>query len=211
MKKTLTDKFVILGHKNFSEKDKLVFLYSDEHGKLKVIAKGARSITSKFTGHLETLNFCTANLYFGPKNIILTDISTNKSHFRKRKCLSTISHAIRIAEISNKIIYENQQIENLEPLISETIKNLKVSGKKSLIFTAYIIKILDKLGVIPDLRETKVSLEEKYVKFLNFVKEKPFSEIEKISPTKAEKEKIQQIITLLIEKEIGPTPSLFSF
>ncbi|MFH1533803.1 MAG: DNA repair protein RecO [Nitrospirota bacterium] len=211
MKKTLTDKFIILGHKNFFEKDKLVFLYSDEHGKLTAIAKGARSITSKFTGHLETLNFCIANLYFGPKNIILTDIYTDKSHFKNRKCLSTISHAIRIAEISNKIIYENQQIENLESLISETLKNLKSSGKKSLIFTAYIIKILDKLGVIPDFRETKVSLEEKYVKFINFIKEKPFSEIEKISPTKAEKERIQQIITLLIEKEIGPTPSLFSF
>jgi DNA repair protein RecO len=210
MRKTLTDKFIILGHKNFSEKDKLVFLYSDEHGKIKAIAKGSRSITSKFTGHLETLNFCTANLYFGPKNVILTDITTNKSHFRTRKNLSTISHAIQIAEISNRIIFENQQVENLESLIDTTLENLKSSKKKSLIFTAYIIKILDRIGVIPDLRETKVSLEEKYVKFLIFIKEKPFSEIKKIVLTKAEKEKIHQITLSLIEKEVGFTPSLFS-
>jgi len=210
MRKTLTDKFIILGHKNFSEKDKLVFLYNDEHGKIRAIAKGSRSITSKFTGHLETLNFCTANLYFGPKNVILTDITTDKSHFKKRKNLSTISHAIQIAEISNRIIFENQQVENLEPLINTTLENLKSSRNKSLIFTAYIIKILDKLGVIPDFRETKVSLEEKYVKFLNFIKEKPFSEIERITLTKPEKEKIQQITASLIEKEVGFMPSFFS-
>ena len=40
--KTATLKCIILGHKNFSDKDKLVFLYNEELGKLRVIAKGAR-------------------------------------------------------------------------------------------------------------------------------------------------------------------------
>jgi len=63
---------IVLGSKNFMESDKIVHLYSEDLGKIRAIAKGARRITSKFVGHLETLNLVTASLYFGPKNTILT-------------------------------------------------------------------------------------------------------------------------------------------
>ncbi len=206
--KTATLKCIILGHKNLSDKDKLVFLYNEELGKLRVIAKGARRITSKFTGHLETLNFCTANLYFGPKNIILTEISTDKIHLRKRNNLQTITRALQIAEITNKMLYENQTLEALTDLIKQTLKHLTSSPKKSLIFTAYIIKLLDKSGTIPDFKTTKVSLEKKYVKFFNFIKNESFPEIKKISLTKKETQYILSITANLIEKEIGQTVNL---
>lgn len=206
--KTQTLNCIILGNINLSDKDKMVFLYNEELGKLKTIAKGARSITSKFTGHLETFNFCTANLYFGPKNIILTDISTNKTHFRDRNNLKTISSALQMAEITNKVIYENQQIEGFETLLTQTLQHLETSEKKSLILTAYIIKILDKIGLIPNLKETKVSLKDKYTKFFNFIKEKSFNEIEKISLSKSEKEKVLSITDTIIENSLGFTLKL---
>ncbi len=201
--KSLNVKCIILGHKNFSEKDKLVFLYTQDLGKIKAIAKGSRSITSKFTGHLETLNFCTAKLYFGPKNIILTEITTDKIYFRKRTSLGTISNALDIAEITNQLLFENQKFKNLSKLIETTIKHLKSSRKKTLIKIAYIIKLLDKSGLIPDFKQTKISCEEKYIKFFNFIKSKSYSEIEKIKLTKSEKSYIKEVAKNLIHKETG--------
>jgi DNA repair protein RecO (recombination protein O) len=198
--KTKNIKCIILGHKNFFEQDKIIYFYNDELGKIQAIAKGARKLTSKFTGHLETLNFCTATIYFGSKINILTEIATDETSFRKRNNLKTISNALQIAKITSNILYENQNLEKLSELLRTTIKHLKTSRKKSLITTAYTIKLLDKFGTIPDLKETKTSLQGKYLKFFNFIKTKPFSEIEKITLTKKEKQYIENFTQELLER-----------
>ena len=86
--RNISEKCVILGHKNFNESDKLVFLYSDKFGRIKAIAKGARKITSKFTGHLETLNICFVTLYFGPRNIIITELSQDEENIKIKNTFS---------------------------------------------------------------------------------------------------------------------------
>lgn len=218
--KNLKTKCIILGKKNYGETDKLVFLYSEEFGKIKAIAKGARKITSKFTGHLETLNSCIVELYNGPKNIILQEIITENTPFRSRKSLSAISSAINIAEITNKSLFENQILENLPALINETLKLLLSSQKKTLITISYLIKFFDLMGVVPDfsklfgthdLAGNKKFAEEKYQKFFNFVKTKPLKDILKINLTKEEKNKIVNFTQNMIFKEIDKPVKLSLF
>lgn len=203
--KSITTKCIILGHKNFGETDKLIFLYSDELGKIKVIAKGARRITSKFTGHLETLNFCIASLYFGPRNTILTEIITDKNYLREKRTLRRLKSVIQIAEITNQMLFENQSLENLSKLIQKTILHTATSKKPELISIAYIIKLLDKVGLIPDFKQTSLNLEEKYLKFFNFIKKKSLREIENITLTKEEKFIIQKFVKELIQEQTNQT------
>jgi DNA repair protein RecO (recombination protein O) len=195
--KNLTAQFIILGNKNFGEFDKLIFLYCKELGKIKVIAKGARKITSKFIGHLETLNFCNASLYFGPKNIILREISTEQNYLKNNFHLPAIENALKIAEITNKTLFENQTLDDLEKLISEALKHLKIPEKESLIKIAYMIKLLDKAGQVPDFKTLETKLEQKYLKFFTFVKERPFREIKNIQLQKNEEAKIENLISRL--------------
>lgn len=211
--KNLKTKCIILGKKNFGETDKLVFLYSEEFGKIKAIAKGARKITSKFTGHLETLNSCIVELYNGPKNIILQEIVTENTPFRSRKSLSAISSAINIAEITNKALFENQVLENLPALINETLKLLLSSRKKTLITVSYLIKFFDKMGVVPDFSKLygKKFAEQKYQKFFNFIKTKSLKDILKIKLSKKEKNKIINFTQNMILKEIDKPVKLSLF
>jgi DNA repair protein RecO (recombination protein O) len=196
--KTVNTEAVILGHKNLGEKDKIKFLYTKEFGKLRAIAKGSRSIKSKFTGHLETLNFCKASLYFGPKNIIITEVSTKKTYLKKRNCLNTITKALEIAEFTNSLLYENQKLEALNEILEESLKFITTKTKKDLIKKAYIIKLLDKSGNIPDFKNIKSNIEEKYLKFLNYLKKESLTNIEKIKLTKKEEEKIEILIQKII-------------
>ncbi|MBD3360522.1 DNA repair protein RecO [Candidatus Peregrinibacteria bacterium] len=197
--KTATTRCIILGHKDFGESDKIIYLYSEELGKIRAIAKGARKITSRFTGHLETLNICTASLYFGPKNIILREISTEKNFFKLRKSLKTISNSLQIAEITNHMLFENKTLDKLIELLENTINHIQTSRKKSLIKTAYLIKLSDKAGMIPDFKQTKIPTGLKYSKFFNFIKNKPYKEIEKISLTKRETKNIKKITNELLQ------------
>lgn len=189
---------VILGHRDFTENDKLIFLYTEEFGKIKVIAKGARKITSKFTGHLETLNFAVAEIYFGPKNIILKEIITIKNFKKIRENLERLSAAIEIAEITNQILYENQKIDNLIELLTTTLQQLSTSNKPSLTSQAYMIKIFDRSGLIPDFKNITSNLDQKYLKFFHYLKTQPLNAIEKITLTENESFTIKQLIKKII-------------
>lgn len=194
-------KCVILGHKNFGEADRFIFLYCDEFGKTKAVAKGARKITSKFMGYLETLNVCFANLYFGPNNIIITEISQDEDSRMIKENLETLSGALQIAEITSQLLPENQPLDNLLKLIEKTLKHLTETKKPELIAIAYIVKLLDKTGLLPDFKTTKVDLSTKYLKFLEYLKKESLTDIEKIKLTKIEQKHITEFLKRWIEQE----------
>lgn len=198
--KNATADAIILGNKNFGETDKLVFLYCKGLGKIKAIAKGARKITSKFTGHLITLNFCRVSLYFGPRNIILTEIiSLTQKTERIKNELNHLQAGLRIAEITNKMLHENEEVPDLEKLLKHTLYHLKNSQKPELISLAYIIKLLEKQGLMPEFRELKTKIQEKYLKFFNYIITQNYGKIEKIALKKTEKAHIENIILKLIQ------------
>lgn len=197
--KTLSTTCIILGHKNFGEADKLIYLYIKELGKIKAIARGARKITSKFAGHLETTNFCKISLYFGPKNTIITEISSFKNFKTLRENLDKLNCALKIAEISNRVLMENQQLENLSELLETNLDHLAISQKPELITYSYLLKILDLAGLIPDFKSINTNMETKYLKFLNFIKTNSLKHIEKIKLENEEKQELDKIFDRIIQ------------
>ncbi len=197
--KTLSAQCVILGHKNFGENDKLIFLYIKELGKIKAIAKGARKMTSKFTGHLETMNFCNTSLYFGPRNIIITEIVATKNFKLIRENFEKLSTALKIAEISNKLLMESQQIDTLIDLLEETLTYLEKCKNPELVSYSYLIKMLHLVGFFPDLKSIHTNIDIKYLKFLNFLKTSSLKEIENIQIQDDEKIEIDKILSNFME------------
>jgi DNA repair protein RecO (recombination protein O) len=194
-------KCIILGHKNISEKDKLIFLYNEEMGKIKAIARGSRKITSRFTGHLETLNLCNASLYFGPKTTLITEIETIEDFKKMDYTLANLLSVLQVVEITDKILYENQRLENLIKLIEKTIKHLKSSKNPELIAMAYIVKILDKVGLLPDFHEINFQ-KEKYRKLFLDLQNKSLSEVEEISLDKTTDSYTKKTIKTFIESQL---------
>ena len=197
--KNVSTNAIILGNKNFGENDKIVFLYCKEIGKCRVMAKGARKISSKFTGHLETLNLANVDLYFGPRNIILREILTIKNFKKIRENLDKSTCAIQIAKTTNDLLFDDQKIEQLINLIEETLKMLSNSDKTFLITQSYILKLLDRIGLIPDFKNTETKISEKYLKFFNFIKNQPLNKIEKIKLNKKEQETINNYMKKFLQ------------
>ncbi len=197
--KNLTTSCIILGHKNLGENDRIIFLYTEKRGKIRAIAKGARKLTSKFTGHLETLNPCEIELYFGPRQTIITEVISKKNLLKNIKDLKTIEATLKIAEITNRMIFEDQIIENLIPLIKETLNKITTNKEKiELIKNAYIIKLLNKTGFGPDFKENNLKLKKKYIKFFKYIKTHSITEINKIKLNTEEKTYIENITEQLL-------------
>ncbi|MFA5947978.1 MAG: DNA repair protein RecO [Candidatus Gracilibacteria bacterium] len=194
-------KCIILGNKDIAEKDLFVFLYNDEIGKFRAIAKGSKGILSKFTGHIKTLSICDISAYFGPRNIIINEVQEDPDFKIKKQNLETLNSIMQIAEITDKFIFENQTLDGLWNLLKKTIQALKSTETPMLISIGYIVKFLDKNGIFPDFKLNKIDLEKKYLKFFQFLKTQPFSEIEKISLEKSELFKIQTFLKNFIEEQ----------
>jgi len=57
----------VLGTREWREKDKLVTIFTQEKGKIPVLAKSVRSIKSKRLGILETGNLIKGDYFFLPQ------------------------------------------------------------------------------------------------------------------------------------------------
>ncbi len=190
---------IILGHKDLGEADKLIFLYNEELGKTKAIAKGARRITSKFTGHLESLNICKTQLYFGPRNIILTEVESVNTFKKIREDLEKTNCALQIAEITDKLIYENQKVEGLKELFLESMDYIEKKENPQIGTIYYSIKLLDKTGLIPDFKETETTLTLKYRKFFHFIQNNDLRKTGKIKINPEENQEVREIMERIMK------------
>ncbi len=200
--KTLTSKGVILGHRNLGENDKYIFFYTQELGKLKALAKGSRRINSKFTGHLETLNLANASFYFGPRNTIVTEIVTITPHKKIKESLTKLNQALEVIQLIDKLTMEDEPLEKLFPLIEKTLQTIEKEEKESLTFIAFAYKILDIAGLLPNLKNTDSSLEEKYIKFIEFAKIADYKSILKISLLPEEEKFLMSLINKIIDSQV---------
>jgi len=202
--KSKTTTAIVLGQKKFGENDKLVFLYTKDFGKLMTVVRGARKMTSKFTGHLETLNSCDVTLYFGPGNILITEILSSKSLLKDDTNFLQLKTGIQIAEVTNRLLEENHAIDGLSNLLETSIMQLKKTEKPEIVLTCYIIKLLDMLGLMPEFNTgTRFKMEEKYVKYFNYAKLNPMHMLDNINLKTEETQFITKILKDYIEEEVN--------
>jgi len=202
----------ILGSKTIGEKDRYVFIYAKDLGKIKAVALGAMKPSSKFTGLLETLTLCNLDLYQGPKSMIITEVKTEKVYKQLRTDFNKISSAILIAKVTNDLTLEHEDIPGLFELINESLTEIEQQNDENkilLISLSFVLKFLDLTGLLPDFKHHSFDQEEyhaktldhKYIKLLSFLREKPVSATGQIALKNEEEILVKDIIKDIIENE----------
>jgi DNA repair protein RecO (recombination protein O) len=74
VKHLVRDKAIILRRKPFGEADLLLTLYTQKNGKVRVVAKGARKITSKMLGFTELFTVISCQIDFSPSLPIVSQV-----------------------------------------------------------------------------------------------------------------------------------------
>ncbi|MBI2622470.1 DNA repair protein RecO, partial [Candidatus Microgenomates bacterium] len=64
---------IILKRTNFGEADRFLTVFSKRHGKIKILAKGVRRITSRRGPNIELFNLATLYIHKGRHLDILTE------------------------------------------------------------------------------------------------------------------------------------------
>lgn len=141
---------IVIKRKNFGEADKLLTIFTKNHGKIKVIAKGVRKIKSKKAPHLELFNYISAFVSVGKTFNIITEVITKQSFPNFKKDLERLIYAYQIIEEIDSVCPEQEPHNDIFGLLRQTLTDLDEGQyqpeKLTEIFTR---KLLEGLGFLP--------------------------------------------------------------
>ena len=158
---------VILRHTDYGEADRLLTLFTREHGKLRAIAKGVRKMQSRKAGHLEPFTRSTLMLAHGHDLWIVTQAEAIDAFQPLREDLGKLGYAGYAVELLDRFTYEEGQNWQLYQLLIETLDRLAKEDDPFVSVHYYEMRLLDLLGFRPLLFECaacgkEVKAEEQY-------------------------------------------------
>lgn len=121
---------VVLKRVNFGEADRILTVFSKERGKLRVLAKGVRKVTSKKAPHIEVFNQVKLNLYKGKNFEILTEAESLKSFERIRGDLKRVISAYYVCELVESVSREEQRSLEVYNLLLDFLTGLDLTGEE---------------------------------------------------------------------------------
>lgn len=108
MTRYLKTEAIILKKKHLLNKDKFVTLFSKEFGKLSLIAKGVKKITSRRLPHLETGSLIKVNIYKKKDWFYLSKTSLVSGFYEIRKDQRKYEFLYKALSLIDKLVPENQ-------------------------------------------------------------------------------------------------------
>jgi DNA repair protein RecO len=178
MDKYKSTECIVINHRNLKETDSLVTLLTPRDGKIIALAKGVKNIKSSRLGSLQLGNISKVHLYQKNEFIWISEAQTVSQFLQTDKSLTQLNLLFYFLEIINRLIAENQQIEN----VYQISKNIIQSINKNLV-NHYIeneIRLLDVLGfgVPPEIKTNFIKKDyktaQKLIKnFFESIIEKP--------------------------------------
>jgi|SRR3989344_1874782 len=181
---------IILKRKNFGEADRILTVFTQSRGKISIVAKGVRRITSRRAGNVELLNRVVMFLYQGQGMPILTEAEGIESFEKLKSDLALSTVAFHIIELVDKLSAENQENRVLYEHLVNVLKRLE-KNPRQIFIRAFEAKILTNLG-FADFKDPLI------VKLVN----SNWDEIEKMEIDKKQALELESILRYHLERVI---------
>lgn len=149
--RSYTDEGIVIKRHNLGEADRLITLFSRSQGKLTLVARGVRRLTSKRAGSLELFSHIKFHAARGRGDLdTLTEVQPLNSFSSWRRHLGRVNLAYQLAETIDKLTPDRQPHPELLDLLKShflEIGNLKNDWKSKI--EKWLIEIVRELGYWP--------------------------------------------------------------
>jgi DNA repair protein RecO (recombination protein O) len=142
---------IVLARMDFGEADRILTLYSRQHGKLRVIAKGARRPLSRLGPHLEYFSRSRLMLAKGRELDVVTGAETGDAHLAIRDDLDAYGHASHMVEILARLTEDRQENVAVFDLLASSLRLLAEGVDAFQVTRHYELVLLTLLGYRPEL------------------------------------------------------------
>ena len=193
---SLTVEALILRRANFGEADRMLTVLTKPYGKISVIARGVRRITSRRAGNVELLNLVKIGLHKG-KGYTLTEAESIETFPRIKSNLAVSTAAFHVLELTNKLLPEDDPNYRAYDLIIQTLKKLE-DNPRQLLLRTFEIKLINILGffstrALPGMNDSTKDL-------INELNRTPLSKIDTLEVPQDQVMALEHILRYYIEQ-----------
>ena len=136
---------------NFGEADKILTIFTEHLGKIKVMAKGIRKIKSHLAGALEPFILSDLQLHEGKTFYIVTGASIIDDFSLVHSELRKTGQAFLAGELVDSIVQEKEKSDEAFFLLLDFLKILN-SKDELFVLDAFILKFINSTGFNPELK-----------------------------------------------------------
>lgn len=138
---------IILKRTNFAELDKLITIFSNELGRIKILAKGIRRIKSRRAPHLELFNHVELVLHEGKTFPTVTEARIINDYSLTKSDLKLTGYLFYLCEVIDKILPEHQSHPEVFILFLSVLSNLETNPQEKV--KKFVVELLWNLGYLP--------------------------------------------------------------
>ena len=151
---------IILKRRDFGEADRLLTVLTPNHGKVDVIAKGARKPTSTKTGHVELFTKVDLMIHRGRELGIAQQAEMMVPYLALREDLQRGAYAGYVVELLDRFTAEGEEdLDTLYKLLSDALQYLCEADDLRLVVRYYEMRLLDIVGFRPELNDCVLTYE----------------------------------------------------
>jgi DNA repair protein RecO (recombination protein O) len=143
----------VLKRMDLGEADRILTLYTREHGKLRAVAKGVRKTTSRSAGHLEPFILSELSLAVGKELDVISQAETRQAFREVREDLVLTTHAYYLAELTDLLTDDRLENPDVFDALVDGFTALAERQDARLVVISFQLRVLDALGYRPELRE----------------------------------------------------------
>ena len=144
------DRAVVVRTHKLGEADRIVVLLTEEHGKVRAIAKGVRKTKSRFGGRLEPLTHVSLLLYQGRELDIVSQAETIDPTRPLMDDLDRLTQGLALLEAVDRLTPDREPVPHLYRMLVGALRTLATRSSE-LVVPAFFWKVLAAEGVRPEL------------------------------------------------------------
>lgn len=143
----IKDTGYIIRRTNFSEADRFITILTEHHGKIDVLAKGVRKLSSKRAAQLELLNKISFQAVGKVQSgrVVLADTRLIESHTDLKKTLENLKILFTMCELISVLCPAYQKHEEVFALVEKTLSGMETYSH-AFSLQSFQIKLLSVLG-----------------------------------------------------------------
>lgn len=146
---------IILRRRNIGEADRVLTIFTKEYGKIIVIAKGIRKITSHRAPYLEIFSHVNLMLHRGKIRDTVCEANPIDGFMNLRKRLPSINTAYYVCELTDALLAEKQEHQDVFGLLTSALVAIEheSTAEESFHTEQFALTLLRILGYLPPEKE----------------------------------------------------------
>ncbi len=171
--RSFTVEGVVIKRSNLGEADRIITLFTKSHGKIAVVARGVRKLTSRRAGSLELFNLVKAQVVAGRGELdTLAEVQVLETFKSWRKHLGRVNLAYQLCEAVDKLTADHQPHPQVFEILSLSLSQIShLNSDWKLKIEDWLLEILIDLGFWPADKEFAGDVTE----FIEEISSRPYN------------------------------------